>query len=310
MTMGLKALWQRWFNRPAPARRVRPARRTRLGVECLEGREVPAAFTVATVPELIGAMTTANQTADADTITLAPGKTFTLNAAIKIGFENNWYYSYTGLPVIAPAGGSLTIVGNGDVIERSAAKGTPAFHLFMVDAGASLTLENLTLQGGLSYSSGRWDVDSGGAINNRGALTLRSVTVQNNVVQGNAGFGALGGGIYSDGTLSLENCTIRNNQALGGAGFRWEFGSVNGGWGVGGGLYVAGGQATLLGTTVTGNVAKGGTGHTQAGQGVGGGLFIAADAVAYLDTFTVAHVKNNKASGSDPDISGSYALLS
>jgi hypothetical protein len=283
-------------------------------VEPLEDRAVPANFTVATVPDLIGAMTTANQTADADTITLSPGKTFTLNAAIRIGFGNNSYYSYTGLPLIAAAGGSLTIVGNGDVVERSAAKGTPAFHLFMVDTGASLTLENLTLQGGLSYSSARWDVDSGGAINNRGALTLRSVTVQNNVVQGNAGCGALGGGIYSDGTLSLENCTIRNNQALGGAGFwyRSEFGSwgVNGGYGVGGGVYIAGGPVTLLGTTITGNFAKGGAGKqgTQSGLGIGGGLFIDSDAVAYLDAFTVDHVKNNKAS-SDPDISGAYTVL-
>src|SRR5262249_30112208 len=183
-TMFWQRLWQRWMARSTTSSRTRlaPRLRARLMVEPLEDRVVPANFTAATVPDLIGAMTTANQTADADTITLTPGKTFTLNAAIRIGFENNSYYSYTGLPVIAPAGGSLTIVGNGDVIERSAAKGTPAFHLFMVDTGASLTLENLTLQGGLSYSSARWDVDSGGAINNRGALTLRSVTVQNNVV--------------------------------------------------------------------------------------------------------------------------------
>jgi hypothetical protein len=50
-------------------------------VESLEGRAVPASFTAATVPELIGAIDAANQSAEADAITLAPGKTFTLRTA-------------------------------------------------------------------------------------------------------------------------------------------------------------------------------------------------------------------------------------
>jgi len=277
--------------------------RARLKVETLEDRLVPASFTAASVADLIADINTANQTPEADTITLAPGKTFTLTA--ENNFQNN--YGATGLPVIAAGGGDLTIVGNGDVIERSTAKSTRTFRLIHVAVGASLTLENLTLQGGGGSQ------ERGGAIFNGGNLSLRSVTVQNNIVQGILGISAYGGGIYSEGTLSLENCTVRNNQVLGGAGWwsREGFGS-NGGDGKGGGVYVAGGTVTIIGTTITGNIAKKGAKgqHTETGQAVGGGLYIASGSLAYLDAYTVAHVQNNQASTSDPNIYGTYTLLS
>jgi hypothetical protein len=274
-------------------------------VEQLEDRTVPANFTVSSVSDLIADVNAANLTPEADTITLAPGKTFTLTAV------NNTYDGATGLPFIAAAGGSLTIVGNGDVIQRSTAKGTPAFRLLDVGAGASLTVENLTLQGGLAGVSGLARL--GGAIFTYGGeLTLRNVTLQNNVAQGAEP--AYGGGIYSyGGVLSLEGCTIRNNQVIGFGGFfSKEVGSVNGRDAFGGGLYAAGGSVTLRDTTITGNAAKGGVkgSSDQAGKGIGGGLFIYAGTEAYLDAFTAAHVTNNKASTSDPNIAGSYVLLS
>ena len=77
---------------------------------------------------------------------------------------DNYHRRRTGLPVIA-ANDNLTIVGNGDTIERSTAAGTPAFRLFDVAAGASLTLQNLTLQGGLAseegLAGGRGDLQPG-----------------------------------------------------------------------------------------------------------------------------------------------------
>ena len=90
----------------------------------------------------------------------------------------------TGLPLIA-ANDNLTIVGNGDTIERSTAAGTPAFNLFDVAAGASLTLQTLTLQGGLATGAGV--SAEGGAIYSQGALTLSGVTVQDNQAVGIAG---------------------------------------------------------------------------------------------------------------------------
>ena len=78
------------------------------------------------------------------------------------------------------ANDNLTIVGNGDTIERSTAAGTAAFRLFDVAPQASLTLQNLTLQGGLAETWPSRIRGRGGAIYNQGALTLSGVTVANN----------------------------------------------------------------------------------------------------------------------------------
>src|SRR5262249_13930867 len=157
--------------------------------------------------------------------------------------------SATGLPSIA-ANDNLTIVGNGDTIERSTATGTPAFRLFDVAAGASLALTDLTLQGGLAYGSG-------GAIYNEGGLDLTRGTVQNNVAQG---YSAQGGGIWSSGALNLESTTIRNNHALGLDGINSPYGGGSGGSAYGGGVYLGGGTALLSGVTLSGNTAQGGDG--------------------------------------------------
>jgi hypothetical protein len=194
-------------------------------VEQLEGRAVPASYVAASVPDLIAAINAANRTAEADTITLAAGTTFTLTAV------DNTTDGPTGLPVIEDRGGDLTIVGNGDVMERSTATGTPAFRLFDVSAGASLKLTNLTLQGGLALGTVISPTAPmparGGAIFSRGASTLDGVIVQSDTAQGAEGYHgwwagpggqAAGGGIYSEGTLTLEGSTIRTNTALGGKG--------------------------------------------------------------------------------------------
>jgi len=307
--------------------------RFRPGVEPLEGREVPASYTASTVPELIAVINTANQTAEADTITLTPGKTFTLTEA------NNAQYPSgpNGLPVVAAAGGPLIVLGSGDVVERSTAAGTPDFRLFEVAAGASLTLQNLTLQGGLVYGYPA----RGGAVLNWGALTLGGVTVQNNTARGIDGFyfysgnvaggRAEGGGVYSAGTLTMDNCAILNNAAVGGRGadgggnnkdhphLHWigyinppppPPGASDGGDAFGGGLYVAAGTATITNTSITQNSAQAGDGGqgggAKNGKGVGGGVYIAPDATVGLDAFTVANVKKNQSSSGDHDISGPY----
>lgn len=286
--MWLKDLWRRWLDRPAAGRRAWPAprgNRPRLSVEPLEGRAVPASFTAGSVSDLRADINAANLAGGSNTITLLASTTFTLVEA------NNFADGATGLPVIA-ANDNLTIVGNADIIQRSTAKGTPAFRLFDVAAGAALALKNLTLQGGLAF--GRGGAAEGGAIYNQGTLNLSSVTVQNNQAVGDSvpfsdeyGYGTLGEPAY------------------------------------GGGLYAAGGTVTLRNTIVTNNTAKGGTTHetyypTEYGNhrsqysnqepGYGGGLYIAPAALAYLDAFTVVHITKNHADV-DPNISGSYALV-
>lgn len=264
--------------RPKPGAQARPF------LERLEDRTVPALFIAASVADLIAGINAANQTAESDTIALAPGATFSLTEV------NNRTNGPTGTPVIA-AGEDLTILGNGATIERNAVVGVPAFRLFDVAVGASLTLQNLTLQGGLA--SGYHQAASGGAVFNQGTLELAGVTVRNNVANGSDSFlswagvipagEAAGGGIYSRGALTMTGCTMQNNEAVGGCGANaslsiptspttgpdFYFPSSPGGNAYGGALYVAGGTATIADCSFLGNAVQGGAGGNKAGKVIG-----------------------------------------
>lgn len=297
-----------WLTFSRPTRPRAPSSRTRRSRPCLElleDRCVPAAYSAANVTELVYAINDANLHGGDNTITLTAA-TFTLTAA------NNPVDGGNGLPVIA-MGDNLTIAGSGNTIERSTAAGTPAFRLFDVAAGASLTLINLTLQGG--RIEGNWA--QGGAVYNQGELDLDRVTVQNNVAQG---FLSQGGGIWSNGALTLEdNTLVQNNQALGGPGTNaWveerltrprlivAHPAGGGGAAEGGGLFAAGGTVTLADVTFSSNTAQGGKGGDGAkdygvtlsgadgGEGLGGGLAVEGATVCNLVNCTVA---NNTAKG-------------
>lgn len=281
--------------------------RTRLELESLDSRDVPALFTPADAPGLIEAINSAGATPEADVISLAAGARYTLTAV------NNTEHGPTGLPVVA-AGSPVTIRGNGATIERGAS--APAFRLLDVSAGATLTLENLTLQGGWAYGTGT--ACEGGAVFNRGSLGMRGVTLQDNTAQGGSEqWAAMGGGIYSEGTLTLDGGTVRNNRAIGAPGLDgyktynrflngWVYRSpTDGGDGLGGGLYLAGGAASFQGVSVTGNTATGGPagkgkGGASPGAGVGGGLYIGSDAAVALDVAT--SVTGNTAATSGANI--------
>lgn len=128
-------------------------------------------FTASNVTDLIGDITAANSAGGNNTITLAANSSFTLSQV------NNTTNGANGLPVISK-GDNLTTIGNGDAITRSSS--SAAFRLLDVASGASLTLENLTLSGGLATSGNA----KGGAIFNQGNLTLQGVTVKDNTAQG------------------------------------------------------------------------------------------------------------------------------
>jgi hypothetical protein len=292
-----------------PARRHAP-RRPRL--EPLEERCNPSSFTAFNVTDLIGDINAANAAGGANTITLALSTTFKLTA---------------GELYIAP-NDNLSVTGNGDTIQRSTAKGTPAFRIFEVANGASLTLANLTLQGGLA--------DQGGGIWSDGTLTMTGCTVRNNQAigagtsrysRGRAG-DASGGGIYvAGGTVSLTSVTLSGNTAQGGNGGNdavtitrlggRNFGPGDGGNGWGGAMYVASGSVSLRLCTVTGNSALAGSGGNYKGRqgsdgvGYGGGLLIVDGngASVGIDASTLAQFSNNKASTGDPDIDGSYTTI-
>jgi hypothetical protein len=239
--------WMTWRLARQHKGRSRPAassasrrRGLRLACEQLEGRTVPSTYYAPTASYLIADIDAANLAGGANTIVLTASTTspYVLTAA------DNTTDGGNGLPVIA-ANDILTIQGNRDIIQRSTASGTPPFRLFDVAPGASLTLANMTLQGG-STSFG------GGAIFNQGTLDLQGVTVQNNIASWQV---AAGGSIYSNGSLTLEAGTIiRGNQVVGGwgqASYSWNgtLIGVSGGPAYGGGLYVAGGTATLTNAT-------------------------------------------------------------
>src|SRR5262249_59336841 len=77
----------------APASRRRGAPRPEL--ERLEDRTVLSSYTASSVADLIADIKAANAAGGSNTITLAPGKTFTLTAA-----DNTTDTGATGLPVV------------------------------------------------------------------------------------------------------------------------------------------------------------------------------------------------------------------
>jgi hypothetical protein len=179
-----------WLTSRALARRHQTKHCVQPCLEPLEDRCTPSVNLTVGPGDAAGLIADINQ-ADAGgggTITLAAGSTYALTA-----IDNNWY-GPNGLPPITAA---ITIVGNGATIERSAAPDTPAFRLFYVSGGlelpaGSLTLQNMTLMGGLAQGG-------------------------NGVAGGGGGLGA-GGAIFNQGTLNLFGLTLTGNQAIGGNG--------------------------------------------------------------------------------------------
>ena len=155
--------------------------------------------------------------------------------------------------------------------------------LFVVNAGATASIDSLTLTGGLSNKGGAVNANGtltmvncvidgnaatlrgGGGlfVGNTGSLTLRNSRLTNNTSQSN------GGGLFVafSGVASLSNCTISGNASLGanfGGGGIYSQGTttldncaISGNSAVknGGGTYVAYGTTTMTNVTVSGNTA-------------------------------------------------------
>lgn len=114
----------------------------------------------------------------------------------------------------------------------------------------------------------------GGGIINHGTATISNTTINNNRATGT------GGGIYNTGTMNIISSAITNNRAL-----------VSGG-----GIFNAIGQLFLTNSTVSGNVADGGSGT---GNNPGGGIYNLSNSanrggVLILTNSTIA---NNRATG-------------
>jgi hypothetical protein len=241
----------------------------------MEDRLMPTNYSTANVSALIADINAANTAGGANTISLtAPTTSPYLFSAVNNGTDGG-----NLLPVIA-ANDNLTIVGNGDTMERTGKQKSARF--FDVTAGASLTLQNLTLEGCSLLSGGLYE---GGAIFNQGALTLSGVTVQSNEVKPLFNLGsAMGGGIWSSGSLTLENGTLVQDNWVWGSSGEESFAAF------GGAVYIAGGTASISDTTFTGNTATPGVGAGGPdASGFGGALYVAAGQVV----MTTSTVNNN-----------------
>jgi hypothetical protein len=251
-----------WLRKPnAKPRTSRRANTTfRPRVEVLEGRDVPSTFYAATASDLIADINAANKGGGANTVVLTAPTT-------------SPYDLTTGLPTIKK---NVTIVGNGDTVERSTAAGTPEFRLFAVASGGSLTLQNLTLQNGY--------YNQGGAIHNQGTLVLSQVTVRDNTAEGLPGDG---GGIWSNGSLTATNSTFNSNVALGDYGYS----------AFGGAIYIAGGSARIAGSAF-GNPVGGG-GNTAKGQTAYGGAVYVASGTVTMSGDAFGNVYDYAANGAE-----------
>jgi hypothetical protein len=180
--------------------------------------------TVTNDTQLSGDINFANQFGGSYTIYLQPNTTFT-----------------DGLPAI---GGTktvnLTIIGNGDTF-NGPGFGQYLARFFVVAAGSSLTLEQLTLQNGCVYAT------YGGAIYNAGTLTISNCTLSGNTSIDRSDYlsslRGVGGAIYNvGGTVIIENSILSDNLATG----------ANP---MGGAIYNTSGRVTISGSTFTNNSA-------------------------------------------------------
>ena len=154
---------------------------------------------------------------------------------------------------------NVTIVGGntaGTIIQAAEAEGEATDRVLEIWSDAEVILEDVTVR----YGNVEASLARGGGILNYGTLTLKHVTVEANSavgLPGDPGWLAEGGGVYNEGILVIRASTIQGNRAVGGRGNP----GADGGDGHGGGIFAgAGGSVDLVNSTVSGNVAHGGSG--------------------------------------------------
>ncbi len=124
----------------------------------------------------------------ADTLILS-ADTYTLNTPDIINRDN-------GLPRI---NSDITIQGNGAIIER-AANASTEFRIIEVNTDAQLSLDQVTISGGKSSSSGA------------GILNFGTIILTNIIVRGNSSNGNVAAGIFNGGTMTITQSTVNNNS--------------------------------------------------------------------------------------------------
>jgi hypothetical protein len=135
---------------------------------------------------------------------------------------------------------NLTIIGNGDTF-NGPGFGQYLSRFFVVAAGSSLTLEQVTLQNGCVYAN------YGGAIYNSGTLTISNCTLSGNTSIDRSDYlsslRGVGGAIYNNGGIVIIDDSILSDNLATGANP------------IGGAIYNASGRVTISNSTFTDNSA-------------------------------------------------------
>jgi hypothetical protein len=192
------------------------------------------------------------------TLDLEPDCTYTLTEVATSGS----YIGWSGLPPIEV---DLTINGNGAIIERSTAEGTPEFRIFNVAERGRLVLRDVNVRNG-KVTTGR-DARRifGGGISNMGTVWLHNADLSNNSAK-------RGGGVYNEGTLIISHDShLTENRASP----------------YGGGIYNDGGRVIISESVISSNESTGGIGNG------GGGIYNQSGSIMVDQTMFT----NNQASG-------------
>jgi hypothetical protein len=182
-------------------------------------------------------------------------------------------------------GADVTVRGTGAA--STALSGAGASRVFVVQPGATLQLDALTVTGGASA-----DALGGGAILVDGTARLQQVAVTGSTATGVVGSVGVGGGIADRGALELLDSSVSDDGALAGAGPGAQ----------GGGVFAAG-TLTVTNSTITRDTASGG-----AGAGLGGGIALTAGSGS-LSSATVADDTASGAGASGGDLYASGGTL-
>jgi len=227
--------------------------------------------------------------------TAVPCKTAALSAAVGSAPSGAVLSLATGCTYVLTAGlpavtGTLTIAGNGSVLKRSTAPGTPAFTIMTVTGGnlavSSLSFRNgggspslaggaisVTGDGQLAVTGGRFTQNSEGAIYSNNGLGIYAPVVTDAVFARNDG-GAIGNFSYSA-SLVITGCTFRDNTGTAVSDFGLG-GSINGTFirntgDDGGAISVNENNREFISGTFTGNTATNDGGAIY-GAEAGGGI--------------------------------------
>jgi hypothetical protein len=236
------SLWSRVLGAPAQ-RRDRRARQLRgkPTLELLEERSLLSTYFVTTTADS-GAGSLRQAILDTNANNTVSNQTVFQNVAGPIDLLSE-------LPAIDDDV-SLSPEGGGNVtVERSSAGYTPAFRIFKINAGRTVSMTGLTVANGLVQG------DVGGGILNQGTLTLAQSTITGNTAEHSGMAGGLGGGIDNEGSLTVLNSSITGNAA-----------ALSGGGLLNGGLSAA----TLEGVTISQNAQTFGVPNASEDGSAGG----------------------------------------